>query len=133
MAFEYRASQPFSLEAASTGLKPRRFMCVDSNGRLAYAVSGKVADFVSLTGSTGSTEDYQQISVLPLNGSICRIDAPASTVGKGDLIMSSSVGKVAALSAGSCLGKVVGGTSGTTRCLSVLVYPPNSTAAPANS
>jgi len=123
MAFEHRATPPWTRAAASTGMKPRRFCTIDSNGRAANPANGAAVVGVRLTGSTGSTVDFQAVSILSYG--IARVEAKGGVLTRGSQCKATSVGLASSLSAGDyAVGIVAEGTSGTTgRVLSVLLLP----------
>lgn len=123
MATETRAVPPMTIPAGSTGLVARRFVTVNTSGKAAYPAAGAPIEGVTITSSTGSTEDNQALAVLT-SPNVARVDSTASTVSVGDLVAASSVGKIRALQAGDyCVGRVVGGSSGGARTLSVRLQP----------
>lgn len=117
---EFITGPPFTV-TATTGLKRRRFVTVNSAGKLAYPVNGAtVAGVLFADSSTGSTEEEGR--AVQAYG-IAEVEATGSTLAAGALVKSSSVGLVTAWTTGSIgVGQIVYGTSGTTgRVVSVLL------------
>lgn len=123
MAFEHKATPPWSANANSTGLKPRRFVTINASGFAQYPASGAAVAGVTLTGSTGSTKANQAMSILSYG--IARVDAAGGALKQGSLCQATSVGRAStAKSAGNLVGMVVAGSTGSTgRVMSVLLQP----------
>ena len=123
MAFEHQLTPPWSRPANSTGMRPRRFVTVNTSEYAQYPANGAAAAGVSVTGSTGSTKDQQPIGILSFG--VARVEALTGALKAGAQCKATSVGYASSLSAGDyAVGLVVAGsTGGTGRVLSVLVYP----------
>lgn len=123
MAIELRMTPPYTRPAASTGLKPRRFMTVNTSGRAQYPAAGVAVCGASVSGSTGSTMDYQAVSILAYG--IARVEAAGGALKQGAQCKATSVGRASSLTAGDyAVGFVIDGSTGSTgRVLSVLLYP----------
>lgn len=123
MAFEQRLTPPWTASANSTGLKPRRFVTINTSGYAQYPANGVAAVGVSMTGSTGSTNDQTSMAIMSIG--IARVEALTGALKAGAQCKATSLGYASSLSAGDfATGFVVSGsTGGTGRVLSVLVYP----------
>lgn len=110
----------------STGITRHRLVTMNTSGLVAYPAAGALATMVTVSkGSTGSTADGQFVSVMPLSRAArVNVEAAGSTLSAGDLIATSSRGRVVAASSNSwMLGQIIGGSSGSTgRVLSVLPF-----------
>lgn len=124
MAFEHKATPPWSAQANSTGLKPRRFITINSSEKAQYPANGAACVGVAVTGSTGST-DHDRLALGILSYGIARVEALTGALKAGAQCKATSVGYASSMSAGDyAAGFVVAGaTGGTGRVLSVLVYP----------
>lgn len=113
---------PFTLVAATTGIPQYRCVNTNSAGKAALCVTAVAVDGATRNGSTGSTRDNQALAIMPM-GSRAKIAARGSTLAVGDLCACSTNGMVTVVSATNyAIGRVVGGSSGTTgRILSVLL------------
>lgn len=123
MAIELRMTAPYTRPAASTGLKPRRFVTVNTSGRAQYPANGAPATGASVSGSTGSTRDYQAMSILAYG--IARVEALSGALKVGAQCKATSAGYASTLTTGDfAVGFVIdGSTGGTGRVVSVLLYP----------
>lgn len=128
MAYEV-TNGPLSL-VASTGIKRHRFVTFNG-GKVTYPAVGMPASMVTVSaGTTGSTEDGNYVSCLPLsNASAVMVEAAGSTLSAGDLVSASSRGKIVAASSDVwVLGQIIAGSSGSTgRILTIvpLSAPPS--------
>jgi Uncharacterized conserved protein (DUF2190) len=123
MAYEI-PGQMVTVPAGSTTLVQFTFVTLSTSGRAVVAsngasVFGVLQNKPTLTGQAAS---------VMING-VSKVLAHGSTVAAGDLISASSVGYVAALSAGDyAVGRVVSGSSGSTgRVLTVAIEPVGTT------
>ena len=114
MAYEV-TSGPLTL-VSSTGITRHRFVAFTS-GKVTYPAVGALATMVTVSkGTTGSTEDGQFVSCIPLsNCSAVMVEAAGSTLSAGDLVSASSRGKIVAGSSDVwILGQIISGSSGST-------------------
>ena len=111
---------------ATTGITQYRFVAIGSAGA-AYPSAGNPIDgVVYSSGTTGSTETPRPVSIATRG--IVKVSAPSSTLSAGDWCTASSVGKAAPTSAGDyVVGKVIDGSSGGARILTVLLNPVGTT------
>lgn len=117
---EFIGAGPFSVPA-TTGIKSKRFVTLDSAGKLVYpAVGMPVTGVTFADSSTGSTRD---VSLAVQAYGIAEVEAAGSTLAAGALIAASSVGRAVIWSTGRIsVGQMIYGTSGTTgRIVSVLL------------
>lgn len=125
MAYEI-PGDPVITFPASTGVLDLQFRFVTINGSGEAALPAAGASVVGVM-QTKPVAAGDAVSVM-VSG-ISKVEAAGSTVGTGDTIAASSIGRVAALSGGAyAVGRVVQGSSGSTgRLLSVLLQPVGTT------
>lgn len=115
--------QTWTRKANSTGLKPRRFVTVNSNEKAQYPASGAVVVGALVTGSTGSTRADQSVTIL--SGIIVKVEAAGGALKAGMQCQASSIGRATTMkTGGSAVGFVVSGSTGSTgRVVAVLFAP----------
>lgn len=121
MAWE-APGQIISFPTTSTGIGQYRAVNISTSGNVIYTASNGPNIGVTQAGSTGSTTPPNTLPVM-VSGVSKLAGATASTVGVGEIIANTSIGKAKPMAAASYpLGKVVAGTSGGAgRVLSVLL------------
>ena len=125
MAFEFKATPPWTAYWATTGRARARFVTINSSGKCDYPAVGARVVGVALNSSTASTKAKQACSILSYG--IARVEAKGGALAQGQAVAATSQGKassyaktVGTVSVGFC----VSGTTGTTgRYVSVLLYP----------
>lgn len=121
MAYEI-PGDPVITFPASTGVVGLqfRFVTIDGTGKATLPAAGAAVVGVMQTKPAAAGD-----AVSVMVSGISKVEAAGSTVSNGDLVAASSIGRVAAPGAGGyTVGRVVGGSSGSTgRLLSVLLQP----------
>lgn len=107
--------------AASSDLSSYQYRFVVANGDGTCSLAGAG---VAVTGVLQNKPTAGQAASIVVDG-VSKVKAQGSTVAAPDVIASSTVGMVAALSAGDyAVGRIIGGSSGSTgRVLTVLLQP----------
>ena len=128
MAWE-APGQIISLPCATTGIPRYRFVNISTAGNVIYPVVNGQTIGVIQDGTTGSTVDPTNVSVMVSGVSKLAV-VSASTVGVGEVVGASSRGSAIAMAAASVpAGQVIAGTSGgANRVVSVLFPIGHSTA-----
>lgn len=123
MAYEI-PGQMVTVPAGSTSLVQYTFVTLSTSGRALVASNG-----ASVFGVLQNKPDLTGEAASVMINGISKVKAHGSTVAAGDLISASSIGYVAALSAGDyAVGRVVSGSSGSTgRILTVAIEPVGTT------
>lgn len=108
----------------TTGIARYRFVDISTAGNVIYTVVNGPTIGVIQDGTTGSTVDPTNVSVM-INGVSKVAVSTASTVGVGQTVAASSRGSIVGAAAASyAVGRVVAGTSGGAgRVVSVLINP----------
>ena len=128
MAWE-APGQIITLPCVTTGIPRFRFVNVSTAGNVIYPVVNGQTIGVIQDGTTGSTVDPTNVSVMVSGVSKLAI-VSASTVGVGEVVGASSRGSAIAMAAASvAAGQVIAGSSGgASRVVSVLFPVSHSTA-----
>lgn len=121
MAWE-APGQIISLPCVTTGIPRYRFVNVSTAGNVIYPVVNGATIGVIQDGTTGSTVDPTNVSVM-ISGVSKLAVVSATTVGVGEVVGASSRGSAIAMAAAApAAGQVLAGTSGgASRVLTVLI------------
>lgn len=120
MAWE-SAGQIVTFPCVTTGIAQYRFVDISTAGNVIYTVASGPTIGITQDGTTGSTVDPTNISVM-INGISKLAVSTASTMGVGEIIAATSKGSSKTMVAASVpAGRIVAGTSGAAgRVVSVL-------------